>query len=79
MLRSGTKSATQLTMELRISRLKIDKWAVIQNEKGDANGVVGAGRKAGDREGEVVRLRRELVQTKVEVAILNKALTYLTK
>ena len=66
-------------MELRISRLKIDKWAVIQNEEGDANGVVGAGRKAGDWEGEVVRLRRELVQTKVEVAILNKALTYLTK
>ena len=79
LLRLGSKNATQLAMELGITRPQLYKWAEILQDKGNDNAFNGSGRPPAEQDSEVVRLRRELVQVKEELAIVKKAATYFAK
>lgn len=78
LLRLGNKNATQLAMELGITRPMLYRWAEVLQDKGD-NAFPGSGRLPAEQDSEVVRLRRELAKTKEELEILKKAATYFAK
>ena len=78
LLRLGNKNATELAMELGITRPMLYKWAEVLRDKGD-DAFPGPGRLPAEQDSEVVRLRRELARTKEELEILKKAATYFAK
>jgi transposase len=78
LLRLGNKNATELAMELGITRSMLYRWAGVLEGKG-ADALRGSGRPPGEQDSEVVRLRRELAQAKEELDILKKAATYFAK
>jgi transposase len=78
LLKEGT-NATALALELGIRRNQLYKWAKAFDARGAGSGFSGPGRQPADQESEVVRLRRELVVAKEDLAILKKFDAYLTR
>jgi transposase len=76
-LKDGSQTATALALELGIRRTQLYKWAQALEQSGQEGGFRARGRKPADQESEVVRLRRELADAKMEVAILKKFDAYL--
>lgn len=72
-------NATALALELGVRRNQLYKWAKALDAKGPGSGFSGPGRLPAAEESEVVRLRRELVRAKEELAILKKFDAYLTR
>ncbi|MDX2142810.1 MAG: transposase [Rhodospirillaceae bacterium] len=78
LLELGEKPVAQLALELGIPRNRLYKWRADLTRKGDA-AFRGAGRKAASQDGEVARLRRELVRVTEERDILKKAAAYFAR
>lgn len=76
-LKDGGQTATALALELGVRRTQLYKWAQALEQNGDAGRFKARGRKPASEESEVVRLRRELADAKMEVAILKKFDAYL--
>lgn len=78
LLESGDKPAAEVAMELGLRRNQLYKWQQQVREAGD-QAFAGSGRKAGDQESEVARLRRENQRLREERDILKKAAAYFAK
>ena len=76
-LKEGRQTATSLALELGVRRTQLYKWAQALEQSGREGQFRGRGRKPADQESEIVRLRRELADAKMEVAILKKFDAYL--
>ena len=78
-LRSGEKNATDLAVELGIRRPQLYEWAKKFDEQAPGETFRSPGRPVIGELGENEQLRRELAQTKEELAILKKFNAYLTR
>ena len=78
LLELGQKPAAQLALELGIRRGLLYKWQRDLRGKGE-EAFRGQGRKRGDRQSEVTRLRSELKKVTEERDILKKAAAYFAK
>lgn len=74
----GGQTATALALELGIRRNQLYKWAKALDQS-PAGTFKRRGRKPASEESEVVRLRRELADTKEELEILKKFDAYLRR
>ena len=77
-MRSGEMPASELALELGIRRNQLYKWAK-QLERQPEKPLRSPGRPSESEESEIVRLRRELAETKLELEILKKFDAYLTR
>jgi len=78
-LREGKQTAEALALELGIRRNQLYKWAKALEQNGPEGSFKPRGRKPASEESEVVRLRRELADAKMELAILKKFDAYLKR
>jgi transposase len=78
LLELGQKPAAQLALELGIRRNQLYKWQKDLRGKAD-QAFPGQGRKAGDQQSEVERLKCELKKVTEERDILKKAAAYFAK
>ena len=78
LLELGQKSPTQLALELGVRRNQLYKWKEQLTGKGEG-AFRGPGRKPAGSEGEVARLKRELIRVKAERDILKKTIGLFVK
>lgn len=78
-LKEGKQSAEALALELGVRRNQLYKWAKTLEQKGSEGSFNARGRKPASEESEVVRLRRELANAKLELDILKKFDAYLKR
>lgn len=77
-LREGGQTATALALELGIRRTQLYKWAQELDQSGPNESFTKQrGRKPADQESEIVRLRRQLADARMENEILKKFDAYL--
>ena len=77
-LEQGDKPASEIAVSLGIRRNQLYKWQEQIRGKGAA-AFPGSGRKPGDQQAEIDRLRRELERVTEERDILKKAAAYFAK
>jgi len=78
LLEQGDKPATELALDLGVRRNQLYKWQEALRQRGE-QAFRGPGRKPLGQSDEVVRLRKELEQVKLERDILKKAAAYFAK
>lgn len=76
-LKDGKQTATALALELGIRRTQLYKWAQALEQSGQEGRFKSRGRKPAEQESEIARLRRQLADAQMEVAILKKFDAYL--
>ena len=77
-LESG-KPAAEVARELEISITQLYKWREEFERLGEDKAFPGAGRKSNDPANELLRLKRENAQLKMERDILKKSLTFFAR
>jgi len=80
LLEEGKKPAADLARELGIRRNLLYKWKETMDQKGN-EAFPGSGKRSDTKAqaSEIVRLKRELAQSKEEVEILKKAAAFFAK
>jgi transposase-like protein len=80
LLEEGKKPAADLARELGIRRNLLYKWKDVIDQKGN-DAFPGNGKRSNTKTqtSEIVRLKRELVQSKEEVEILKKAAAFFAR
>ncbi len=79
LLKLGEKTAAEVAIDLGVRRNQLYKWRDQLQSEGDTAFTKGIGRPKKGDESEVVRLRQELEQVKMERDILKKAAVYFAK
>ena len=79
LLEQGKKPASQLALELGVTRTHLYRWQTQLQAKGEAKAFKGPGAKPLSEYSELERLRRENRQLKEERDILKKAAAYFAK
>lgn len=79
LLETDERSAAVLARDLDIRRNQLYKWRDQLRDKAEAAFSRQPGPKPADQESELVRLRRELEQVKIERDVLKKAAAYFAK
>ncbi len=78
LLEQSDKSPNEIAIDLGVRRNQLYKWqSQLKEQGGDA--FAGSGRKPLDQSDEVTRLRKELVEVKLERDILKKAAAYFAR
>jgi len=78
LLDSGDRSPSELAIELGVRRNQLYKWQEQFRKQGEL-AFGGSGRRPADSDDEVVRLKKELAEVKLERDILKKAAAYFAK
>jgi transposase len=74
-MKVGDKPIAQLSRELGVPRNRLYKWSLAVQAVGEKEAFPGSGRRSPEQ-AELMRLRRELARTQMELEILKKAEAY---
>jgi transposase len=74
-MKVGDKPIAQLSRELGVPRNRLYKWSLAVQAVGEKEAFPGSGRRSSEQ-AELMRLRRELARTQMELEILKKAEAY---